>query len=174
MPPNIIYVVCHDLGRYLGCYDTPVLSPRLDAFAAESVLFRQAYCSSPACSPSRACAMTGRYAHATGAVGLAHLGWQLSQSERTIVDHLNGFGYETAHFGLNHERHACDNHYQIDEERHWDDFRAETAVDKAIAYLRARRGTRKPFYMNVGTQEVHASYYMRDDRLQAYGGPAPL
>jgi N-sulfoglucosamine sulfohydrolase len=174
MPSNIIYVVCHDLGRYLGCYDTPVHSPCLDAFARDGVLFTESYCNSPACTPSRCCAMTGRYAHVSGCVGLTHMGWPLSQAERTIVDYLNDFGYETAHFGLTHERYACDNHDQIDGEKHWHDQRVENAVEQAIAYLRERRGASRPFYLNVGTYEVHASCYMRPERQQAYGGPVPL
>ena len=50
---NVIYIVCHDLGRMLGCYGRPVATPNLDRFAGQGVRFNSAFCQSPACSPSR-------------------------------------------------------------------------------------------------------------------------
>ncbi len=170
---NIIHFICHDLGRELGCYGKPIASPNFDRFASEGVLFTNTFCNSPACSPARGCLMTGRYAHNNGGVGLAHMGWPLPQTSKTIVDYLNDAGYETAHVGLNHERHAGANHYQIDEEKTWDDWQADNAVDKAIEYLRGRAGKDgKPFYLNIGTHEVHASSYRRKAET-VYGGAVP-
>jgi len=167
---NILYFVCHDLGKHLGCYGAPVESPNLDAFASSGIKFNLAFCSSPASSPSRMCAMTGKYAHVSGGLGLAHMGWSLSQQEKTVVDYLNEAGYETVHVGLNHERHAGMNHYQIDEEKHWDDWDAKNAVDKAIRYLQQRKNKNKPFYLNIGTHDVHASKWDKS-LYKDYGGP---
>ncbi|MBD3240514.1 MAG: sulfatase-like hydrolase/transferase [Chitinivibrionales bacterium] len=169
---NIVHFICHDLGQELGCYGKPIASPNLDRFAAEGVQFTNAFCNSPACSPARGCLMTGQYAHTSGGIGLAHMGWPLPQDAKTIVDYLNDAGYETAHVGLNHERHAGTNHYQIDEEKTWDDWQADNAVDGAIGYLRSRADTDKPFYLNIGTHEVHASAY-RHKADTVYGGPVP-
>jgi N-sulfoglucosamine sulfohydrolase len=171
-PLNVIHFICHDLGKELGCYGKPITSPNLDRFAADGVLFTNAFTNSPACSPARGCVMTGQYAHCSGGIGLAHMGWPLPQATRTIVDYLNDAGYETAHVGLNHERHAGTNHYQIDEERTWDDWQADHAVDKAIAYLESRATCERPFYLNIGTHEVHAtSYRAKTDTV--YGGAVP-
>lgn len=170
--PNIIHYICHDLGQELGCYQKPISSPNLDAFAAEGVQFVNAFCNSPACSPARGCLMTGQYAHVSGGIGLAHMGWPLPQEARTIVDYLNDAGYETAHVGLNHERHAGHNRYQVDEERTWDDWQADRAVDKALTYLKGREGKSGPFYLNIGSHEVHASAYQRKADT-VYGGPVP-
>lgn len=169
---NILYFICHDLGKHLGCYGAPVSSPNIDAFAASAIRFENSFCSSPASSPSRMCAMTGKYAHVSGGLGLSHMGWSLSQNQKTIVDYLNDAGYETAHTGLNHERHAGTNHYQIDEEKHWDDWDAKNAVDKAIAYLQNRDNKNKPFYLNVGTHDVHESKWNKS-LFKHYGGPIP-
>jgi N-sulfoglucosamine sulfohydrolase len=170
--PNIVFFICHDLGRELGCYGKPIRSPAIDRFAGQGIRFSNAFCNSPACSPSRGCIMTGQYAHTSGGVGLAHMGWPLPQSARTIVDCLNDAGYETVHVGLNHERHGGTNHYQVDEERTWDDWQADRAVDKAIAYVESRAGADKPFYLNIGTAEVHASSYRRKADT-VYGGAVP-
>ena len=102
--PNILYFVVHDIGRHMGCYGAPVATPNLDAFAASGVPFTNAFGNSAACSPSRICAMTGLYAHTSGGVGLAHMGWPLADDVLTIVDHLGAAGYETIHSGMQHER----------------------------------------------------------------------
>lgn len=162
---NILYIICHDLGRHLGCYGVPVRTPNLDGFAAQSACFTQAFCNSPACSPSRGCAMTGQYAHTNGLMGLVNLGWSLPEGAKTVVDYLNEAGYETAHFGVQHERfRAAANRYQIEgnaySEQDWverEEEWAERAIDRAVAFLEQRRRGERPFYLNVGTLEVHAS-----------------
>ncbi len=168
--PNIVYFVCHDLGRHLGCYRLPFSTPHLDRFAGEARRFTQAFCASPACSPSRACAMTGRYAHCTGAIGLSHMGWPLDLGHRTIIDDLNTAGYATIHSGINHERHPRTDRYAVDLPETWDDFSAASAVSKAIAHL-ARRESNRPFYLNVSTSEPHPSTWKEvGDRIP---GPVP-
>ncbi|MCC5842465.1 MAG: sulfatase-like hydrolase/transferase [Opitutales bacterium] len=155
MKPNVLYFVCHDLGRALGCYGAGIPTPHLDAFAAQSIRFTDAHCASPACSPSRACAMSGRYAHQTGALGLSHMGWPLHLRHRTTVDDFNAAGYQTILSGINHERHPRTDRYEVDMTREWDDWKLPRAVDNALAALRERDPAR-PFYLNIATQEPHA------------------
>jgi N-sulfoglucosamine sulfohydrolase len=157
--PNVIYVVCHDLGRRLGCYGAQVESPNLDRIAEEGLLFENAFCNAPACSPSRACAMTGQYSHTSGGLGLAHRGFPLAPAVKTVTDYFNEGGCETAHFGFQHERlHARDNRYQVEGSQDRDsDHWCENAFDRALEYLAERRESERPFYLNVGTIEVHAS-----------------
>lgn len=56
-------ILADDLGASdLGCYGADLHeTPRLDALAKESVLFRQAYAAAPVCSPTRAALMTGQH-----------------------------------------------------------------------------------------------------------------
>ncbi len=114
--------------------------------------------------------MTGRYAQSTGAIGLSHMGWSLDQSEPTITEYLKEAGYETAHAGLAHERVPGENHYEVEMEGKWEDWNTHRAVDQAIAYLENRDRSR-PFYLNIGTQEVHDSAWKLADEL--YGGVVP-
>lgn len=153
--PNVIYFVCHDLGRALGSYGAGIPTPNLDRFAAEGVRLTNAHCASPACSPSRACAMTGRYAHTTGALGLSHMGWPLDLSWQTTVDDFNAAGYQTILSGTNHERHPRSDRYKLDLSHDWDDWKLPKVVDNALAALE-RRDSSRPFYLNIGTQEPHA------------------
>jgi N-sulfoglucosamine sulfohydrolase len=153
--PNILYFVCHDLGRALGCYGAGIPTPHLDAFAATGLRFTQAHCASPACSPSRACAMSGLHPHQSGALGLAHMGWPLDLRQTTTVDDCNAAGYQTILSGLNHERHPRTDRYEVDVTRDWADWRLPRPVDHALAALRQRDRSR-PFYLNIATQEPHA------------------
>ena len=177
-PLNVIYVVVHDLGRHLGTYGAKVKTPNLDRLAAENITFTNAYCNSAVCSPSRGCAMSGKYAHNNGVVGLTHFGWRMNEDCKSIVQIFNENAYETVHCGLSHEGEEGELHYQYDHEISWDSRNVENAVDDAVAFLKARgQHQEKPFYLNVGTQEVHSSIWGRDDEMgrlfTKYGGPVP-
>ena len=65
--PNILWI-CTDQQRFnsLGCYGNDfVHTPNIDRLAAEGVLFENAFCQSPVCTPSRASFLTGRYPRTT-------------------------------------------------------------------------------------------------------------
>jgi arylsulfatase A-like enzyme len=61
-PPNLIVLLCDDLGRHeVSTYGGgPVPTPRIDALGASGVVFEAGYVTSPTCAPSRAGLMTGR------------------------------------------------------------------------------------------------------------------
>lgn len=61
--PNIIYIMCDDMGwGDLGCYGQQLIAtPNLDRMAAEGMRFTQAYAGSPVSAPSRASFMTGQH-----------------------------------------------------------------------------------------------------------------
>ncbi len=70
MPPNLLFIFT-DQQRpdTLGCYGNPLVqSPNLDGLAASGVLFENAYCTQPVCTPSRAALLTGHYPHTTGCI----------------------------------------------------------------------------------------------------------
>ncbi|MCC7205257.1 MAG: sulfatase [Phycisphaeraceae bacterium] len=161
-PRNIVFVICHDLGRELGCYGAGVATPNLDRFAGQGARCDAAFTNSPCCSPSRGTIQTGRYAHHNGLMGLVNQGWSMPLAERTIVDHLNDAGFETLHTGFQHERakHAM-NRYST---QLAPDHRSEDVFARAIAHLAQRKDSR-PFYMNLGLLEVHESGWNSQDRF---------
>lgn len=67
-PANLIVFQSDNHNRdLLGCYGHRVVrTPNLDRIAAEGVLFRNAYCTSSLCCPSRASLATGLYPHQSG------------------------------------------------------------------------------------------------------------
>lgn len=66
--PNIVLIVSDDQGyRDLGCFgSTEAKTPHLDRLAAEGARLTSFYVSWPACTPSRASLLTGRYPQRNG------------------------------------------------------------------------------------------------------------
>jgi len=49
--PNVVLMICHDLGRRLGCYGVSGLqTPNFDRLAAAGLRFTQQFSTCPLCS----------------------------------------------------------------------------------------------------------------------------
>ncbi|MCY4266821.1 MAG: sulfatase [Flavobacteriaceae bacterium] len=61
-PPNILILMSDNHSAdHLGCYGDPsVKTPHIDRLASEGVLFSNAFCAAPSCSPARAAMLTGQ------------------------------------------------------------------------------------------------------------------
>lgn len=67
---NVLFVFADDWGRYASCYrgldgrpglNDVVTTPGIDRLAREGVLFRNAFVSSPSCTPCRSALLSGRH-----------------------------------------------------------------------------------------------------------------
>ena len=67
-PPNVLLIVSDDQGYHdLGCYGgKDVITPRLDALAADGARLTEFYVTWPACTPSRGSLLTGRFPQRNG------------------------------------------------------------------------------------------------------------
>ena len=116
--PNILWIVTDDhrpdsiaaFNRAVtGLSESPlgfVSSPSADKLAKEGVLFTQAYCNAPSCSPSRASMQTGQYPFRNGVYGFENFHRRESFTRPMIADVMVAAGYGTAVVGkLDTRRH---------------------------------------------------------------------
>lgn len=165
--PSILYLHSHDTGRYVQPYGHPVPTPRLQAFAEQSVLFRQAFSAAPTCSPSRAALVTGQYPHCCGMHGLAstNFGYKLKDYRYHLAWTLRDAGYRTALSGVQHvARLPWADPHQMGYDRllNYDDTdrTVSDSLSAATAFLEEPQPG--PFFLSVGFFETH--------RDQAKGG----
>ena len=153
--PNIIYIHSHDTGRYVQPYGHAIATPHIQKLAEQGILFRQAFCAAPTCSPSRAALLTGQSAHSSGMLGLAHRGFSLHDERQHLAHTLQQAGYQTAQSGVQHlGPDAAKLGYQ----------RLLAPVGKSASQVAAavagylRQGPPQPFFLDVGFFETHRDF----------------
>ena len=69
--PNVLFLAVDDLNDWVGCLGglPQAKTPNIDALARKGVLFKQAHCAAPLCSPSRTAIMMGLRPSTTGIYG---------------------------------------------------------------------------------------------------------
>ncbi|HEY3234868.1 MAG TPA: sulfatase, partial [Polyangiaceae bacterium] len=108
---NILFIVADDLGYSdLGCYGNAVIeTPTIDRLAKEGVRFTRFYAAGPACMPTRASILSGKYPlrlhcrnqHFEGPKEVSP--WDpLPLEEVTFAETLRAAGYRTGYIGKWH------------------------------------------------------------------------
>jgi len=162
--PNIIYINSHDTGRYIQPYGYPIHSPNMQRFAQEGVLFRQAFCTNPTCSPSRSSLLTGMYPHNNGMTGLAHRGFKLNDYSQGIIHTLHKAGYDSMLIGGQHiVPNSDENPLEITGfkgyEPCWSFKERRIRImpgDAAVQYL--EHPPQEPFYLELGFGRAHRHF----------------
>lgn len=160
---NILYLHTHDTGRFLQPYGCGLLTPNLQRLAEEGTLFRQAYCVSPTCSPSRAGLLTGKMPHTNGMWGLAHRGFSLFHPQDHLAAWLGKNGFETVLCGIQHEAENPDTlgyqkilgdaNYSMGKcKGDWRTFDCSNAR-AAAEYLAGQHNA--PFFLSMGLFSTH-------------------
>ena len=179
---NILFIECDSMdGRAMGCVGHPaVKTPHLDHLAERGALFRNTYCSSPQCCPSRSSRWSGKHTHVIE-------GWNnykgLEPDERTYVSDLEDAGYIHQAYGKTDYlsgRHSLHNrisswtraanirlsrstgplpglkHIATDERRvHQSDW---AKVEDTIAYLETRQADDRPFILHCSLDCPHPAF----------------
>lgn len=167
--PNIVYLHSHDTGRHVQPYGHQIQTPNIQRLADQGLLFRRAFCAAPTCSGSRACLLTGQWAHVNGMTGLAHRGWTLNDYGRHIVHPLREAGYWSALIGEQHlsiDPGALGYDHVVD----IGTTKVHSIAPAAQQLLRSRPP--QPFFLSVGFFETHREFFEPSSVRDAlYGAP---
>lgn len=101
--PNFVFILIDDL-RYnaLNCMGLSFMkTPNIDRIAREGMNFANTFVVTSLCSPSRACFLTGQYAHTHGVTDNTNHN-EISHKLVTFPKLLRDSGYETAYIGKIH------------------------------------------------------------------------
>jgi arylsulfatase A-like enzyme len=100
-PPNLLFIWTDEQRPdTLGAYgNRRIRTPHLDRLAGQGVVFEQAYCTQPVCSPSRASVLTGLYPHAHGVL---QNNVPLPAGVPTLAERLRPAGYACGYVGKWH------------------------------------------------------------------------
>ena len=176
--PNILYIHSHDTGRYVQPYGHAVPTPHIQRLAEQGVLFRQAFCGAPTCSPSRAALLTGQSPHSSGMLGLAQPGYdfKLNDYGQHLIHTLrDARGYHSALSGVQHvasepetigydrilyrRTFGAEGKARKQSKTAADDVRFLDESETVAAAVRFLNGSPpEPFFLNVGFQSTHRSF----------------
>jgi arylsulfatase A-like enzyme len=107
--PNIVYIICDDLGygdvHCLAPETSKIPTPHADQLAKEGMIFTDAHSGSSVCSPTRYGIMTGRYSWRTRLQRGVVTGFApslIAPGRETVASFLKQNGYATAAIGKWH------------------------------------------------------------------------
>ncbi|MFT5523987.1 MAG: arylsulfatase A [Pirellulaceae bacterium] len=107
--PNIVYIICDDLGygdvQCLAPATSKIPTPNADQLAKEGMVFSDAHSGSSVCSPTRYGIMTGRYSWRTRLQKGVVTGFApslIAAKRPTVASYLKQNGYHTAIIGKWH------------------------------------------------------------------------
>ncbi len=177
--PNVIFILTDDMrADAMSLAGNPhVRTPNIDRLGKEGVYFRNAFCTTSLCSPSRASILGGLYAHSHGVLNnFTEYPLELP----TFPRQLQAAGYETAYIGKYHMGEENDDkrpgfdHFVTHkgQGKYWDtEFRinggerrvvkgyyTSVVTDMALEWL-GQRGGDKPFLLMLGHKAPHSFYY---------------
>lgn len=180
--PNIVFVLVDDL-RWddLGCTGHPFSrTPHIDRVAHEGANFRNAFATTPLCSPSRASILTSQYAHSHGIIDNTERSEQ-SHRLKTFPQELQKAGYETAFLGKWHmgndssPRPGFDRWFVLqgqgssfdpvvndnghDVQTHG--YVTDILNEKSVEFIRQRHS--KPFFVYLSHKAIHPEVQQRAD-----------
>ena len=177
--PNVVFVLTDDQR-----WDTislnersAVKTPNIDRLGKEGVYFRNAFCTSSLCSPSRASILSGLYAHShgvlnnfteypndlpsfpralhdagysTGYIGKYHMGEENDEKRP-------GFDYFVTHKG---QGKYWDTEFNVDGERKvLPEYYTHVVTDLADKWIRRTAAGDKPFLLMLGHKAPHSFYF---------------
>lgn len=158
--PNILLFTADDLhAESLGVYGgRPAnLTPHLDAFAAEGLLFNRAHVNAAICAPCRAIIATGRYSHNSGAMGFM----PAREDVPDVVTTFRQAGYMAGILGkVGHStpKKSMKWDYQFDQKQLGNGRNPDIYYRRSETFFKNCKTAGKPFYFMVNSHDPHRPY----------------
>ncbi len=176
--PNIVFILVDELRwNALGCMGHPfVKTPNIDRIAREGMLMKNAYVTTPVCSPSRATFLTGQYAHTNKIIKNTRYN-EMTHQLITYPRLLQQAGYKTAFIGKWHmgddtsprpgfDRWICTPANKVDKlnptlnvDGQMTTFKShvtDVLTEEAVKFIKANKD--KPFNISLFHTAVHGPY----------------
>lgn len=178
--PNVVFILTDDQrSDALSCMGHPHLkTPHIDRLAKEGLLFKNHFCTTSLCSPSRASILGGLYAHSHGVVNNFT---DYPRDLPTFPRQLQSAGYTTAYIGKWHMGEDDDSkrpgfdHFVTHrgQGKYFDtEFRANdgerkvvpgyyttVVTDMALDWMKKQEEGDKPFLLMLGHKAPHSFYF---------------
>jgi len=154
---NILHIITHDTGRYLGCYGENIKTPEIDKLAENGIVFTNYFCTAPQCSPSRASMFSSLMPHQNGVYGFAHRGFILREDINYLPKILQRNGYRTFLFGIQHET-SWEKAETLGYEKAFKgkSFSCDDITPLLIEFL--KQNPSEPFFISCGFIETHRPF----------------
>jgi N-acetylglucosamine-6-sulfatase len=187
--PNFLFILIDDL-RFDALHLTGhsfAQTPNIDRIGREGMIFRNAFVTTPLCSPSRASFLTGQYVHTHGILDNTERG-ETSHRLVTFPRLLRDAGYETAYIGKWHmgrddtprpgfdrwvsfpgQGQFIDPAMNLDGERiKASGYMTDLLTDHAVEFLRRKRD--RPFCAYLAHKAVHGPFTPAERHKTLYSG----
>jgi len=153
--PNVLFIAVDDLNDWVGCLGghPQAETPNIDELARRGMLFANAHCAAPACTPSRASLFTGQMPQNTGV--WSNDGPKLTRLRRDaflLPDSFRRSGYRTLGTGKLGPNKSCFQKF-FNVAQRWSPLTAE-AVEYTADEL-ASKGTDNPRHVVVLRDEQY-------------------
>lgn len=177
--PNVIFILTDDM-RWdcMSVAGHPYLkTPNIDRLATEGVYFRNSFCTTSLCSPSRASILSGMYAHSHG---VSNNFTEYPESMPSFPRQLQAAGYRTGYIGKYHmgenndekrpgfdyfvthkgQGKYFDTEFNVDGDRKvLPGYYTHVVTDLAEKWIRQEAPGDKPFLLMLGHKAPHSFYF---------------
>ena len=157
---NVLLFTADDLhAESLGVYGgtAPDLTPNLDRFAAQGMLFNRAHVNVAICAPCRAVIATGLLSHNSGAMGFM----KANPGTPDIVTAFQSAGYLAGILGKVPHSTPTKNmkwDYSFDQKELGNGRDPELYYDRCVTFFKRCKEEGKPFYFMVNSHDPHRPY----------------
>jgi N-sulfoglucosamine sulfohydrolase len=152
---NVLFLIADDWSPLAACYGhLAIRTPQIDRFAQRATIFDYGFCTSPSCAVSRACILTGHYAHTHGQYGHSHglHGFRTHETMRSLPGLVAPHGIASACIGKRHFEPTSV--YPFTEfHNHYDTRDVADLADCTRDFI--RRHDAQPWFIYVGFGDPH-------------------